>query len=835
MPDLLGKHLGDFEIVREIGRGGMGVVYEARQISLNRKVALKVLSGGLGLTGKAVQRFRREAEAAAKLHHTNIVPVYAIGEEGSQHFYAMELIEGPSLDHVIRHLRGHAPNTGPTSTASADAHNDSPDLAQTGPYVEGVSTFSAASGFSSSSLGSGTGYFDTVASMVAEVADALHYAHQEGIIHRDMKPSNLLLSPAGRLSVNDFGLARMLEQPGMTMTGEFLGTPAYMSPEQIAAGRTPLDHRTDIYSLGATLYELLTLQPPFRGKQRDQILAQILHKEPPPPRKVNPKVPVDLETICLKALDKDPDRRYQSGKAMADDLRCYVNRFAIAARRAGPWTRWKKWMKRHPGVAVLLGCLLVAVLAAGFFASQAKHDRDRLRTELRQAAVDQAILEAMSGDAHAALHAIAEAETKGAEPGRLNMLRGLVEYHRGRPKEAVDYLEQADQQLPRSVAIKALLANAYLDSGRLERYDAMYTVLEHLEPKTPEDHLFLGLFLAEPDPLRALQILGEAPTRFRQSPIARLVRGMVQTWLALKTGKVEDAEQALEDLRKVDLPDHPLLLSARVRAQQVAAHAYGPKDPRSEQAWSQAAQDVERLARHRDNTMALQGRCYYYFVRGEDDALLAAAQQARKEGIEDSWVTDLVASVLYRRKEYDEALRIVQSTHYAGDQSFPILLRGIILAAMPGRKSEAEKAITDAIHACRAGSSLSFLAAFLQVLGPEYRAKTRQVSLEIREHSANRIPTSRDRWYHDVLAFHAELMDADALLEKAGDSRYNQCEAHFYIGLRRLAEGKRAEAKTCFRHAMATGIFFYYEYIWSRAFLARMDDPDWLPWVPVKE
>ncbi len=378
MRDLVGNCLGDFEIVREIGRGGMGVVYEARQVSLNRRVALKVLSGGLGLTPKAVQRFRREAEAAAKLQHTNIVPVYATGEENGTHFYAMELIDGPSLDHVIRLMKASRERQRPEDsgrTPVADAPGSPLDA--TGPYIAVAGDASVPTALSTPSLSCDSHYFDTVARMIAEVADALEYAHQQGIIHRDMKPSNLLLSPAGRLSVNDFGLARMLEQPGMTMTGEFVGTPAYMSPEQITAGRTPLDHRTDIYSLGATLYELLTLHLPFTGKQRDLVLAQILHKEPKTPRKVNSKVPVDLETICLKALEKDPDRRYQSAGALAEDLRRYINRFAISARRAGPVTRVKKGVRRHPGVAGLLGCLLVAVLVAGFFAYQAKHDRDR--------------------------------------------------------------------------------------------------------------------------------------------------------------------------------------------------------------------------------------------------------------------------------------------------------------------------------------------------------------------------------------------------------------------------------------------------------------------------
>jgi serine/threonine protein kinase len=203
------RRLGDFEILRELGRGGMGVVYEARQVSLNRKVALKVLSGGLGLTSKAVQRFHREAEAAAKLHHTNIVPVYATGEEDGTHFYAMELIDGPSLDHVIKELKASRERQRPEGEADArspvvDARGSpletatSPHLGATGPYVGNSSTSQA---LTSSSLSSGIHYFDTVTRMIAEIADALGYAHKNGVIHRDIKPSNLLLSPDGRLSV----------------------------------------------------------------------------------------------------------------------------------------------------------------------------------------------------------------------------------------------------------------------------------------------------------------------------------------------------------------------------------------------------------------------------------------------------------------------------------------------------------------------------------------------------------------------------------------------------------------------------------------------------------
>jgi eukaryotic-like serine/threonine-protein kinase len=212
--------------------------------------------------------------------------------------------------------------------------------------------------------GSDGRYFDTIARLLAEVADALQYAHREGVVHRDIKPSNLLLSPDGRLRVNDFGLARVLEQPGMTVSGDFLGTPAYMSPEQIRAGRT-VDRRTDVYSLGATLYELLTLRPPFAGESRAQVLAQVLQNDPVPPRRLNPGVPRDLDTVCLKALDKNPARRYQTAAEMAADLRRFLAGEPVAARRVGLLGRARKFARQRPVVAGLLAAVVILAVGGG--------------------------------------------------------------------------------------------------------------------------------------------------------------------------------------------------------------------------------------------------------------------------------------------------------------------------------------------------------------------------------------------------------------------------------------------------------------------------------------
>ena len=359
------KRLGDFDLIREIGRGGMGVVYEAEQLSLRRRIALKLLPPGLGLTAGAITRFEREARAAAQLHHTNIVPVYAVGESAGCHYYAMELVDGQPLSRILEDLRGEGSNPLLEATVTEMAAGPSAKRSEAAPAeATRKASWSGAdpTSFSDSSTGS-RAWFDAAAKLVSEVAEALHYAHGQGIVHRDVKPSNLLLSKGGRLCLTDFGLARMAQEPGMTVSGSFLGTPAYMSPEQIAAGRVKLDHRTDIYSLGAVLYELLTSRRPFEGDSREEVLSGILMKEPKPPRRLNPRVPVDLETICLKAMEKDPDRRYGTAAEFAADLRAYRQHELIAARRAGPVRRTAKLARRHPvATAVVAATIVIGVL-----------------------------------------------------------------------------------------------------------------------------------------------------------------------------------------------------------------------------------------------------------------------------------------------------------------------------------------------------------------------------------------------------------------------------------------------------------------------------------------
>ncbi len=366
-PDASPEPLGDFRIVREIGRGGMGVVYEAVQLSLGRRVALKVLPFAAGLDAKHLQRFKTEAHAAAQLHHTNIVPVYAVGQDRGTHYYAMQLIDGRPLDAVIRELRDDKPPPADDSTVFiADRPTEASKPA---PLTATVATSRR-----------DRSAFATAARFAAQVADALEYAHDAGVIHRDIKPANLLLDPRGTVWVTDFGLAQVQAEANVTRTGDVFGTLRYSSPEQATGRRTDVDHRTDVYSLGATLYELLTLQPIFPDLDRQSLLYRIIHEEPVSPRAHDKNIPPELETIILKAVAKLPTERYASAGEFAADLRRFLDDRPILARRPTALDHTRKWLRRHPAYTYA-GLVVLLLAAVGFGISTAVVSGAKRQTE----------------------------------------------------------------------------------------------------------------------------------------------------------------------------------------------------------------------------------------------------------------------------------------------------------------------------------------------------------------------------------------------------------------------------------------------------------------------
>ena len=313
------RYFGDYELLEEIARGGMGIVYKARQVSLNRLVALKMILAGSFASNRDVQRFRTEAESAANLDHPHIVPIYEVGDHEGQQYYSMKFVEGTSL---AGHPRGEV---------------------------------------------------RTEVAGLIDVARAVHHAHQRGVLHRDLKPSNVLVDSQGTRLVTDFGLAKRLADGdgSFTETGQVLGTPKYMAPEQ-AAGRKDLTVAADVYSLGVILYERLTGQTPFTGDNALTLLRQARESEPPRPSSIRPGLDRDLETVVLKCLEKEPGRRYPSAEALADDLANWLAGRPISARPVGQAERFWRWCRRNPALAGLTAAVaLVLVLGAvvsGFFA-----------------------------------------------------------------------------------------------------------------------------------------------------------------------------------------------------------------------------------------------------------------------------------------------------------------------------------------------------------------------------------------------------------------------------------------------------------------------------------
>jgi len=364
------RRLGRFELRGELGRGGMGVVYDAYDPRLERRVALKALGARLVISDRARARFEREIRAVAALNHPRIVPVYEVGEENGIPWYTMELIEGRTLAQVIRALKDLQLRSDELSTSHLNqatlfdlGDTDSGLLHDSDSSATLSVTPSGEHGSPSLPKAWGKTYVETACRLVHDVADALDHAHQNGVVHRDVKPSNVLVDSRGRALLFDFGLARIETDDALTMTGDFAGTPFYVAPEQIS-GKRRVDHRVDVYSLGVTLFELLTLRRPFAGKNSQQVFRQILAKDPPLLRRINRLVPRDLETICLTALEKDPDRRYQSAGEMAADLRRFLEFRPVRARPVGAPTRALRWSRRNPAFATALA--LGTLVAVGF-------------------------------------------------------------------------------------------------------------------------------------------------------------------------------------------------------------------------------------------------------------------------------------------------------------------------------------------------------------------------------------------------------------------------------------------------------------------------------------
>jgi serine/threonine protein kinase len=494
--------LGDYRILREVGRGSMGVVYEAEQISLGRQVALKVLPFAAAIDPRQRQRFLIEAQAAAQLHHPHIVPIFAAGCDQGVHFYAMQFVDGRSLAELIDEFRrektdapeladraGSASNGQAIESLSSPAAADSPTVTLVDQPVDplrgqrprsdpahGTPRSSSATG--SSQKARARGY--ALARLGIQAAEALEHAHALGVVHRDIKPANLMVDTRGELWITDFGLARFRGDVSLTRSGDIVGTLRYMSPEQALAQHGVVDERTDIYALGLTLYELLTLRPAFDGRDHAELLRQIAQDEPIPPRRLDASIPRDLETIVLKAIRKEPSSRYTSAQELADDLVRFCDDQPIQARRPTALERTRRWARRHKQivlttVSVLLVALIGAAALVGVQAKKTELMRQELLSYVKQSfsPIDAITIAAMG-------QATQAAQAPGAPPEMLR--KQMAEVY----SKALDFYEHAAGLPPIDIASRTIIARAHFRMGFTHSCMSLY---DYWKDETRKSHL----------------------------------------------------------------------------------------------------------------------------------------------------------------------------------------------------------------------------------------------------------------------------------------------------------------------------------------------------------
>ena len=821
-----GTMIGHYKLLEQIGEGGFGVVFMAEQQEpVRRKVALKVLKPGMD-TRQVVARFEAERQALALMDHPNIAHVFDGGvTDKGRPYFVMELVRGVPITEFC----------------------DQNCLA----IRERLALF-------------------------VDVCQAVQHAHQKGIIHRDIKPTNVMVTlhdGAPMVKVIDFGIAKAMgqqltEKTLFTNFAQMVGTPLYMAPEQAAMSGLDTDTRGDVYSLGVLLYELLTGTTPFESERLKQVgydeMRRIIRDEEPPkpstristaatacqkrqgdPRGLRRLLRGELDWIVMKALEKDRERRYEGANELARDVKRYLCDEPVRAFPPSATYRLHKFVRRNKSLMVTASIAAMALFAlalAGAFAYRShraedrrladqKKNEERLRGEQRHNALDRALVAAMSGDLDDAETAIGTAELLGASTGEVRMIRGLVTLHRGDAATAIVNLEQAVQLLPDNVAARAMLAAAYYHSGKTALLEQAWRELENMAPSTSEDYLFKGQVESLIRPAAAMRTLDEGVRR-RNSIMARAVRAEARANRALVSGEIADAELALEDgsAARSMLPDNPYVLASNVFARLVAASIYDAsgESVQSRRLLDSSDRDARQLKGFTASPIALKVSFWFFDYINDDDAAL----ETSGHGTEFRHVC-----VRYRRGDYAGAL--VAAERAAG-QGFGLarLERGFVLA-------ELDNDISRALAAYQNAADVPDESRYFRVCQPllllflGQKQKAIQAARQIRK-EPDAVPFWHEyetgqrtqNWYCQYLDYLSDRMSEEDFLQAARASRTKRCEAHFVIALKHLCEGDRSGAREHFEKCVETRVFIFWDWIWARAFLKRVQqDPTWPRWI----
>jgi serine/threonine protein kinase/Tfp pilus assembly protein PilF len=745
--------LGDYELQQEIGRGGQGVVFRARQKSLNRTVALKVISLGQWASKAHLKRFRREAEAAASLDHPSIVPIYEVGEREGSCYFSMKFVQGGQLDEVVRHA--------PMSIRQA-------------------------------------------AELIVKVARTVHYAHEHGILHRDIKPGNILLDQTGEPHLTDFGVARLVEtESTVTGTLEVLGTPSYMAPEQAAANNTQLTSATDVYGLGAVLYQLLTGHPPFAGGTTYETIKLLLETEPRQPRLLNPKIDRDLSTICLKCLEKDPRRRYPAAAGLAEDLEHWLKHEPIQAKPSGFFTHGRKWVRRNPSTTVLV-TLLVA-LAMGL--SVTVWNRKPVALIPRSIAV--LPFENLSDDPNNSYFAEGIQEeilTRLASIADLKVIsRTSTQRYQSKPRNVAEIakqlgvaniLEGSVQKAADQVRVNVQLINAQTDSHLwADTYDRKLTDILSVESEIAKR---IAESLQAKITGREEQALAVKPTNNSEAYDAYL-RGLACTFKPVVTaGNALAAQKYLKEAVRLD-PKFALAwaLLSRVDARW---YRFQPTTALREEA-RQAAETALALQPNLGEAVLAKGYYHYYCLQ-EYDTAVRYFERARLLLPNSSQVPESLAYVTRRRGQWERSEQYFDEAERLDPRNVAVLLQHASSYMAFRRFPEAIRKLDQVLNiAPNDVDTLSIKAAIAQAEGDLTRAS---MLLSPLHPNADDTDTLETQIYQGILERRPAPMIArlQELLAKPDPALgFHNGELRFWLGWAQEVAGEHIAAQQSWREA----------------------------------
>jgi len=850
-----GSRLDDFEIIDEVGRGGMGIVYRARQVSLNREVALKVLPPALHRRSSSLRRFRTEAQAVARLRHPNVVPIYSQGEYEGHLYYAMELIDGVSLDVAIRsrpellsstfwrgRFAGSSPDGKEANTETIEPFHFEAGDDKTPPFQSVPSERTVED-------------YRHLARLVAGVAAGLAHVNDQGVIHRDIKPHNLLLGSDGRLHITDFGLAHLTDEPHMTMSGEIMGTAAYLSPEQVRGDIQSIDHRTDVYSLGATLYELLTQRRPFEGNARDQILSGICMLEPLRPRRLDKRIPRDLETICLRAMEKEPARRFSSAAAMAEDLHRFADNRPILSRRVGLFETTFKWTRRHRAVTMAMTAVAASLILAAWLIQTTRASRRTEAESLLRSAYDKlAYVDYRRPDL--VVDAIERAEAFGADPLDLNLVRALADLGASDNLSAMEHLQAVLDDAPSDTLALYMLAWAQWRAGDRRASDETFENAEALGgPTAPDAWFFRGLAAHFARPRVALESYRQANAlrardhEFYPQAVLHLARAHnQQMYVTRTTDTFAEAEASLRQL--IDhkhygaYPYYLMSIAHRLAAESHDAGVGGQSNDLASYHFDEAlrwagAGQVEDPTD--DRPVTAEAECLESLGRFEE----AIAARTRAIGLAEKTIEQWEGyhyrwRLYYWTDRFPEALADLEACEVFSPQSkfYAFVYPALVHAEMGEMEQAFELARDVSRDRPEDARALIWSATTLRILGRAEEAaallSTRAASVD---YATTLAPPQSREWLQSLYAYclgEAEFADLEVLSDEVTTPMKLLGEAHFHAGANALAAGQRDEA---FGHF--TGAYRSFdgelEYTFhAKTILERMrNDPDWPLWLPL--